>query len=373
VKCRDWQERIDPYLDGELASEEVLGLEEHLSACHKCAEGLEEAQRLASAIAGMARAKPPEGLLAAIFGQVEAAAALDCESVRPELVALADGEVEPARQLPVRVHVEGCPTCGAVLAEMTAMREATRRSLVRVRAPRGLVGAILAATTRPRQADWFGPVFAPRRVGYALAAVTAAAAVTALFLYLPEGMRTSPSPSVASAPQIEQPGRLVGPVSSLTPLEEGIGSPAESTGPEKGSTAGLPGAESFRSAVRSLSGRASARSGGERISAASKTSHQGRLEEEGRLREAGGLPAARTEGMAAPAAGDAGLPALAPELEGSGGAEPAPVISVAARADFEVAAPGESSAGLLGGESARPKASPASTKATGPVLLRVRF
>ena len=199
MRCKKWNQQMDAYLDGELTPEEGQALEEHLDRCHRCAAALEETKRAVSAVAWAPRAEAPEGLLTAIMGRVEEAAALACEAVRPELAPLADAELEPVRKRAIEGHLVLCPSCSSVFAQMTDAKEAVQRYLVPAKAPRGLVGEILAATTRPTQQRWLGRVLAPRRMGYALATATAAAVFVGLLFYLPHGGQFASAPTEEGA------------------------------------------------------------------------------------------------------------------------------------------------------------------------------
>ncbi len=52
MKCRRTCERLNAYLDGELAPHEALAVQEHLRACPRCAAELDELKRLNRALEG---------------------------------------------------------------------------------------------------------------------------------------------------------------------------------------------------------------------------------------------------------------------------------------------------------------------------------
>lgn len=62
MNCDDAKQLIMAYLDGELPSEEVSRLKEHLAACTACGRELAEQQRLIGAIKALPRAPAPESL-----------------------------------------------------------------------------------------------------------------------------------------------------------------------------------------------------------------------------------------------------------------------------------------------------------------------
>ncbi len=59
MKCKETSERLDAYLDGELAPREALAVQAHLRECPRCAAELQELQRLSEAVQSLEGIVPP--------------------------------------------------------------------------------------------------------------------------------------------------------------------------------------------------------------------------------------------------------------------------------------------------------------------------
>lgn len=59
MKCKETSERLDAYLDGELASREALAVQVHLRQCPRCAAELQKLKRLNEAVQSLGGIVPP--------------------------------------------------------------------------------------------------------------------------------------------------------------------------------------------------------------------------------------------------------------------------------------------------------------------------
>lgn len=63
-------EQISAYLDGELHSNELAGLLEHLSGCGRCSAEMEEIQQVRAAVRALPVLELPEGVVPEVGGDV---------------------------------------------------------------------------------------------------------------------------------------------------------------------------------------------------------------------------------------------------------------------------------------------------------------
>lgn len=379
MRCRKWNERISCYVDGELGAEETRALEDHVLYCRRCAATLEEARGTAVAVRRLPWARAPEGLAASIIGGIEAARALPCSLVRSEMGALADGELDPARQRLLRSHLALCGGCEQSFATTVAVKEAVRQSLVPVRAPRGLVSAIFAATTRPAPAGWLRNILFPRRIGYAMAGAAVAAVLIGLIIYLPRGGRAPSMDSalrppaepatgiaeVVAPPSVSPEVAPSGVIAAATP--EKPREPALVHVPERTPTArpsAAPVSRTRPSPVATTPGSALVSAEHERGGAGGSVSPEPVGVPAGTELASASVPAPVTTATASPVA--------QPAAEGSV-AKPTVIISVTARAGFDLSpsrggAYSVSDVGVPGGSARRGSNSP-----TVPPLVRIPF
>lgn len=67
MRCEDFANRLEPWLDDELSTAEAAACETHLAACPQCAAALAERRRLRAALRELAAVQPPADLRAAIL------------------------------------------------------------------------------------------------------------------------------------------------------------------------------------------------------------------------------------------------------------------------------------------------------------------
>jgi anti-sigma factor RsiW len=156
------EEELQQFVHGRLRGDRVRGVAQHVNGCRRCAESAMPREQLARAANAVARD----------------VGAVEHPFVETELTAYVDGKLPHADEVRVEAHLEQCAICRDDVDDLRAMKS--------------------AATATPHRRN--------RRPAFALAAVLAAIAVTALLLREPRPEPApSPAPPLATATIPEPP------------------------------------------------------------------------------------------------------------------------------------------------------------------------
>jgi hypothetical protein len=106
-----------------------------------------------------------------------------------DMVLLADGELEPARQREAREHLDACWSCRARMAEIQGTisefvhlyHDSLDRQLPPVAGPRALLGAQLQKHTEANTSGWWNQLFVGQRASIAASLMVACLAVFAVY------------------------------------------------------------------------------------------------------------------------------------------------------------------------------------------------
>lgn len=72
--CEEFQDLLDPFVDGELAPEELLRVREHLDACPACRSYVDDALAIRAAFPSVEETEVPEGFTEGVMERIHAAA-----------------------------------------------------------------------------------------------------------------------------------------------------------------------------------------------------------------------------------------------------------------------------------------------------------
>ena len=110
--CRTFIERVDDFLEGRLSPADRRAAEEHLQGCGGCRDliGL-------VADSGVPVAPPPD-LIGAVLARTSGSA---CGSARARLCDHVDRLPAPVDDDLVRMHLDGCPECGALAVALARL------------------------------------------------------------------------------------------------------------------------------------------------------------------------------------------------------------------------------------------------------------
>lgn len=148
--CRDFERRLEDWVDGRLASADGAACDRHLAECPRCRE-------LAALAGGPDRGasrvpEPPPDLAPEILARTSGAA---CERARERLAPLVDpsedGPLPEAERAVLELHLEACADCRALRAELVALGEDLPR-LAELDPGPGFVEGVLARTSHRRAA-----------------------------------------------------------------------------------------------------------------------------------------------------------------------------------------------------------------------------
>jgi len=147
-ECQFFFDRLEQFLDGKLAEEELRATEAHLRDCARCAE----LARIADENERELPFEAPPGLAEAILGRTSGST---CDSARDRLCDYVDGQLEATDYGLVRQHLEGCPDCSLITGALSALA-AELPALIEIEPDDRFVEAVLARTLprRSRSARW---------------------------------------------------------------------------------------------------------------------------------------------------------------------------------------------------------------------------
>lgn len=244
--CRDFERRLETWLDGTLPAGERAACDRHLAQCPRCRE-------LAALTGGLDRGasgvpepppEPPPELAPAVLARTSGAA---CDRARKRLVPLVDpsqhGRLPEAERELLGLHLETCADCRALRAELVALSEDLPR-LAELDPGPGFVEGVLERTSRGRTAggglverlrglgDRLGSGFLPRLVRRPRFAWEAAYVAVLLLTPL---IASAGSPD-AAAQAVERLGRAGGATvaSAVRGVTEGTAERAGSVGAAAG-------------------------------------------------------------------------------------------------------------------------------------------
>lgn len=146
--CRDFERRLEPWLDGALPAGERAACDRHLAQCPRCRELMALAGGLDPGVWEVSE-QPPD-LAPEILSRTSGAA---CARVREWLVPLVDpsedGPLPEAEHALVELHLETCADCRALRSELEVLREDLPR-LAEIDPGPGFVEGVLARTSHGR-------------------------------------------------------------------------------------------------------------------------------------------------------------------------------------------------------------------------------
>ncbi len=148
--CREFERRLEDWVDGNLPTTERAACDRHLAECPRCRE-------LAALAGGLdpsasPRSEPPPDLASEVLARTTGAA---CDRARERLVPLVDpsehGPLPAAERQLVELHLEACFDCRALRAELVALSADLPR-LAELDPGSGFVDGVLERTSRRRAA-----------------------------------------------------------------------------------------------------------------------------------------------------------------------------------------------------------------------------
>jgi anti-sigma factor RsiW len=139
MDCDGIMERLDDLLAGVLSAADRDAVERHLRDCPHC----RELTALVSGDLGRLSDEAPGGLAEAILRRTSGS---PCESARGRLCGYVDGESEPVDRELVRLHLDGCGDCAAMVGALARLAE-DLPALARVEPDDRFVSELLGRTT----------------------------------------------------------------------------------------------------------------------------------------------------------------------------------------------------------------------------------
>jgi hypothetical protein len=145
LDCREFADRLAPYLEGALAGDEFARMVDHEAGCDACRR-----------LAGEAMVAPERALAAGAELTAEIlrrTLGADCLQVARGLAAEVDGPLPAAETARVRAHLTECAECRALARALALLPEAYR-ALPRLRAGAAFTRGVLRATGVARPNPW---------------------------------------------------------------------------------------------------------------------------------------------------------------------------------------------------------------------------
>ena len=118
MTCEPFRTELSAFLDGQMDSNDLVGLQGHLDGCIGCREELETLKKLTKFL--NEELKSDEFEIPDLWPGVEAAMPTVCEVMQEELSAYLDGELTPAAQEGVNQHLKSCSICLASFKSLNA-------------------------------------------------------------------------------------------------------------------------------------------------------------------------------------------------------------------------------------------------------------
>jgi len=213
------QERIQEYLDGELAGEQAGIIARHLSSCPQCQRLYQELKAISDSLAQQPRPGAPAQLKQKVLqavSQAESVPAISCKVAQQLISPYLDAELTPLEQQRVAAHIYTCPDCYQMLSQ-TQQIVAAMSVAAPVTVPAGLDERVhsavrQAAAKEPQVIGYVGRRISWRTAGAVLAGAAAAAVIVFGLILAPHELPLSPltAPTIVAVqpmmPPVEQPG-----------------------------------------------------------------------------------------------------------------------------------------------------------------------
>ncbi len=213
------QEKLQEYLDGELAGEQYNIIAGHIRSCPRCQRLYQELKAISDSLAQQPRpgasVQLKQKILQAV-SQAESVPALSCKVAQQLISPYLDEELSPLEQQRVAAHIFTCPDCYQMLSQ-TQQIVAAMRVVAPVTVPAGLDERVhsavrQAAAKEPQVIGYVGRRVSWRTAGAVLAGAAAAAVIVFGLILAPHELPLSPltAPTIVAVqpmmPSVEQPG-----------------------------------------------------------------------------------------------------------------------------------------------------------------------
>lgn len=207
MECNAVQEKLSLYIDGVLDEGTLEEIESHLNSCDDCRIEFKAMKAIVAITGEIEEVEPPAALNAAIKQNVKKARFPVCTEVLQVLSEYVDGRLPDTKAARVRMHISVCPKCEEEM-EMLERTVGAVASVGQIEPPSDLRSRIAYATTLKESGVLSGVLarivegLRPRRLGWAAAGVTAAAAIAGIMMSQPQRseaprMAVKPAPSPA--------------------------------------------------------------------------------------------------------------------------------------------------------------------------------
>jgi len=213
------QEKLQEYLDGELAGEQYNIIAGHIRSCPQCQRLYQELKAISDSLVQQPRPVASEPLKQQILqavSQAQPVPAISCEVAQQLISPYLDEELSPLEQQRVAAHIFTCADCYQMLSQ-TQQIVAAMRVAAPVTVPAGLDERVhsavrQAAAKEPQVIGYVGRRISWRTAGAVLAGTAAAAVIVFGLILAPHELPLFPptAPTIVAVqpmmPPVEQPG-----------------------------------------------------------------------------------------------------------------------------------------------------------------------
>lgn len=179
--CQQVRLDLSAFHDKELETDKVSSIEKHLQQCQECRIELEKVAELAFDLNNLPRLKAPTELAEKLDLRNDEQT---CASLRQNLDAYVDAELEAAEMASAKAHIEDCADCSKQL-ELTSLILDGIKASPRLTCPKDIAGELnFEANAGAAESAKVLSLLSPRktRIWWGLGSVAACAAVLILFL-----------------------------------------------------------------------------------------------------------------------------------------------------------------------------------------------
>lgn len=166
MQCEQFEERISPFLDGELAASEQAAFREHQMGCLACRELLDDVRQTVTACGQVPDVEPPLELFSRAIVIPALNPPIDCKRFEELIIEFLDGYLEPAVYHAFEDHAEACDGCSDLISgvalsvsachsvHFSEQLEVSESLVERILAE--TIGATATAKAAARPAGWRG-------------------------------------------------------------------------------------------------------------------------------------------------------------------------------------------------------------------------